>query len=68
MRLYKFYVHGIISLLLGLSRMFFETAFFMPFFKLQTIGHKLLYMKRGKILFFNVPRCDEKGEVCFYFF
>jgi hypothetical protein len=25
-------------------------------------------MKRGKIPFFNVPRCDKKGDVCFYFF
>jgi hypothetical protein len=25
-------------------------------------------MNRGKIPFFNVPRCNEKGEVCFYFF
>jgi hypothetical protein len=48
MRLYKFYVHGIISLLLGLSRMFFETAFFMVFFKhyeLKTVGYGLFAVK-----------------------
>ncbi len=41
MRLYKFYVHGIISLLLGLSRMFFETAFFMPLLERRAISFKL---------------------------